>query len=54
MRQFRKRTIALVLASAMTIAGSFASEQYKNTLMGLSFQFDKSGSGAKDHISGKC
>ena len=46
MRQFRKRTIALVLASAMTIAGSFASEQYKNTLMGLSFQFDKSGSGA--------
>ena len=37
MKQFKKRTIALVLASVVTVAGSFAAGNYKNTLMGLDF-----------------
>ena len=38
MRQFKKRTLALVLASVITVAGSFASERYKNTLKALTFE----------------
>lgn len=38
MRQFKKRTIALVLASVVTVAGSFAAENYKNSLMALDFE----------------
>ena len=37
MNRFKKRTIALVLASVITVAGSFASENYKNTLTGVDF-----------------
>ena len=37
MKQFKKRTIALVLASVVTVAGSFAADNYKNTLMGIDF-----------------
>ena len=43
MRNFKKRTIALVLASVVTVAGSFASERFKNSLMGLSFETNKNG-----------
>ena len=38
MERFKKRTLALVLASVVTIAGSFANENYKNTLTGLKFE----------------
>lgn len=37
MKHFKKRTIALVLASVITVAGSFAAENYKNSLMSLKF-----------------
>ena len=37
MKQFKKRTIALVLASVVTVAGAFAADNYKNTLMGIDF-----------------
>ena len=35
MRNFRKRTIALCLASAITVLGSFASETYNNSIISL-------------------
>lgn len=38
MKNFKKRTIALVLASVVTVAGSFASDNYKNSIMALSFE----------------
>ena len=38
MRKYKKRTIALVLASAITVVGSFAEENYKNSLMSLEFK----------------
>lgn len=37
MKNFKKRTIALVLASVVTVAGSFAASNYKNSLMALNF-----------------
>ncbi len=37
MKNFKKRTIALVLASVVTVAGSFAANNYKNGLMALNF-----------------
>ena len=43
MRNFKKRTVALVLASVITVAGSFASDRYKDSLMGLSFENSESG-----------
>lgn len=43
MKNFKKRTIALVLASVVTVAGSFASDRYKNSLMGLDFETSESG-----------
>ena len=43
MKQFKKRTIALVLASVITVAGSFAAENYKNSLMGLVFKHNSDG-----------
>ena len=39
MRQFKKRTIALVLASVITVIGAFGEENYNNSL--LSLKFDK-------------
>ena len=44
MKQFKKRTIALVLASVITVAGSFAAENYKNSLMGMVFKHNTDGS----------
>lgn len=43
MRAFKKRTIALVLASVVTVVGAFASENYKNSLMGLDFKTSPEG-----------
>ncbi len=43
MKQFKKRTIALVLASVITVAGAFGAERYKNSLMGVSFQNTENG-----------
>lgn len=43
MRSFKKKTIALVLASVVTVVGSFAGENYKNSLMGLNFKNLKNG-----------
>ncbi len=37
MKRYKKRTIALILASVVTIAGTFGSENYKNAIMDLSF-----------------
>ena len=43
MKHFRKRTIALVLASVVTVAGSFAAGNYRNTLMNFNFVRGDSG-----------
>lgn len=43
MERFKKRTLALVLASVVTVVGTFASSNYKNSLMGLSFESSASG-----------
>lgn len=44
MRQFKKRTIALVLASVVTVVGAFGAENYKNSLMSLKFEHQSNGS----------
>lgn len=38
MKRFKKRTIALVLASVVTVVGAFGSSNYRNSLTGLSFE----------------
>lgn len=38
MERFKKRTIALLLASVVTVVGAFGAENYKNTLMGIKFE----------------
>lgn len=38
MKQLKKRTLALVLASVVTVVGSFAAENYKNCLMALNLR----------------
>ena len=38
MRSFKKKTLALVLASVVTVVGAFGAENYKNSLLGLSFE----------------
>ncbi|MCM1073986.1 MAG: hypothetical protein NC334_09280, partial [Bacteroides sp.] len=43
MKHFKKRTIALVLASVITVAGSFAAGNYKNSLMSLNFETAENG-----------
>ena len=37
MKQYKKRTVALVLASVITVVGAFGAENYKNSLMSLKF-----------------
>ena len=37
MKQYKKRTVALVLASVVTVVGAFGAENYKNSLMSLKF-----------------
>ena len=43
MKQLKKRTLALVLASAVTVVGAFGAENYKNSLMSLKFENSASG-----------
>lgn len=43
MRRFKKRTIALVLASVVTVVGAFGANSYKNSLMGLRFNNESEG-----------
>ena len=43
MKQFKKRTLALVLASVVTVVGSFAETYYKNSLMALDFKSNSAG-----------
>ena len=43
MKSYKKRTIALILASVITVAGSFAAENYKNSLMALNFESGSDG-----------
>ena len=43
MKQFRKRTIALVLASVVTVVGAFGADNYKNSLMAVGFESSASG-----------
>lgn len=38
MKQFKKRTLALVLASTITVVGAFGAENYKNSLVSLRFE----------------
>ncbi len=38
MKQFKKRTLALVLASTITVVGAFGAENFKNSLMSLRFE----------------
>ena len=38
MKHFKKRTIALVLASVVTVVGAFGAENFKNSLMSLKFE----------------
>ena len=38
MKDFKKRSLVLVLASVITVTGSFASENYKNCLMDMTFK----------------
>ena len=38
MKRFKKRTLALVLASVVSVVGAFGSSNYKNSLMDLSFE----------------
>ncbi len=38
MEHFKKRTLALVLASVVTVVGAFGAENYKNSLMSLKFE----------------
>lgn len=44
MRNFKKRTIALCLASAITVLGSFAADSYQNSLMSLRIDSGSNGS----------
>ena len=43
MNHFKKRTLALILASTMTVVGAFGAENYKNSLMSLEFESDSNG-----------
>ncbi len=43
MKHFKKRTIALVLASVVTVVGAFGAENFKNSLMSLKFENDSTG-----------
>lgn len=43
MERFKKKTLALVLASVVTVVGAFGAENYKNSVMSLDFGRDSSG-----------
>lgn len=43
MKRYKKKTIALILASVVTVVGAFGAENYKNTLMSLKLESGASG-----------
>ena len=43
MKYFKKKTLALVLASVISVAGSFAAENYKNSIMAINFEQSSNG-----------
>ena len=43
MKHFKKKTLALMLASFVTVAGSLAEENYKNSIMGMAFEQSENG-----------
>ncbi len=43
MKHYKKRTIALVLASVVTVVGAFGAENFRNSLMSLDFKGDSNG-----------
>ena len=43
MKYFKKKTLALVLASVISVAGSFAAENYKNSIMAINFEQSNNG-----------
>lgn len=43
MKRYKKKTIALILASVVTVVGAFGAENYKNTLMSLKFESGTNG-----------
>ena len=43
MKRYKKKTIALILASVVTVVGAFGAENYRNTLMSLKFESGASG-----------
>ncbi len=42
MKQYKKRTVALVLASVVTVVGAFGADNYKNSIMSMEFNTDNS------------
>ena len=44
MERFKKRTLALVLASVITVVGASGAENYKNSLMSLELEGDSANS----------
>ena len=43
MRGFKKRTLALILATTVSVVGAFGAENYKNSLMNISFENSANG-----------
>lgn len=43
MKRFKNRTIALILASTVAVAGAFGAENYKNTIKSLEFKSGENG-----------
>ncbi len=43
MKNYKKRTLALILGTVISVAGSFATENYKNSLTGINFETSTSG-----------
>lgn len=43
MKHFKKKTIALILASVITVVGAFGADNYKNSLMSLKFDSTENG-----------
>lgn len=43
MRQFKKKTIALILASVVTVVGAYGAEYFKNSLMAVKFDTGSNG-----------
>ena len=38
MRDFKKKTVSLLLASVLTVAGAFGAENFKNSILNMTFE----------------